>query len=129
MQVPFLLSHETDFHFRRRRGVVEVLAVIVATNDFSLNSEWRDGTSQLVDVVRSDCFRIIAQHQRSRQIQTLGGPTRYLVEVMLFFEEGVWRDVFECKTVFPQSIALFVWIDPIARGAQRETAFSQSGDE
>src|ERR1044072_4921585 len=33
MAVTFLLAHEPDFHLGRGRSVVEVLAVVIATND------------------------------------------------------------------------------------------------
>src|ERR1041384_2520234 len=48
---------------------------------------------------------------------------------MLFFQQRVRRDVFECQAIFSEAVALLVWIDPIARRGQRETAFDQSGDE
>src|SRR6185369_6184565 len=54
MQVTFLLAHETDLHLGRGRRVVEVLAVVVATNDLGFEPAWRNRASQLVDIVRSD---------------------------------------------------------------------------
>src|SRR6185369_2416833 len=45
MQVTFLLANETDFHLGCRRGVVEVLAVVIATNDLGFKPAWRDRAS------------------------------------------------------------------------------------
>src|ERR1044072_5223875 len=112
--MPLLLAYETDFHLRGRRGVVEIFALVIAANDLGLDSQRRDRASQFVDVVRSDCLRIVAEHQRTREIQTFRGATSYLVEIMLFFQQCVRREVFESQTVFAESIALLVWIDPIA---------------
>src|SRR6185503_3745443 len=81
MAMSFLLAHETDFHLGRGRGVVEVLAVVVTTDDLGFEPAWRNRASQLVDVVRSDSFRIVAEHQWPREIQTLGRTTCDLVKV------------------------------------------------
>src|SRR6185369_10733944 len=84
MAVTFLLAHKTDFHLCRRRRVVEVLAVVIATDDLGFEPPWRNRASQLVNVVRSDSFRIVAEHQRAREIQTFSGATRTLIEIMFF---------------------------------------------
>ncbi len=129
MQMAFLLAHETDFHFSRVRCVVEVLAVVIATDDLSFDSERRNRASQFVDVVRSDSFGIVSQQQRAREIQTLSRATSDLIKIVLFLQQRVGRNVFERQAVFSEPIAFFVRIDPIARRAQRKPAFDQSGDE
>src|SRR6185369_4860780 len=129
VQMPFLLAHKSDLHFQRRRGVFEILSVVIATHDLSLDSPRCNRASEFVDVIGSDCLGIVTQHQRARQVQTLSSAARDLVKVMLFFQQRVGRDVFECQAVLAEPIALFVWIDPIARRTQRETAFNQSGNK
>src|SRR4029079_3544517 len=61
MAVTFLLAHKTDFHLGRGRGVVEVFAVVIATDDLGFETAWRNRASQLVYVIRSDSFRIVAE--------------------------------------------------------------------
>src|ERR1051326_4265935 len=121
-----LLGHEGDVHLGRSRNVGDVLAVVVAPYRLSFHFEGRNRESELVDVVGSDGFRIVAEQQRAREIQTLGRATRDLVKVVLFFKERVWRDVFERQTVLFQTVALFMRVDPIARRRQRKSAFGKS---
>src|SRR5262249_40032072 len=106
--MPFLLAHERDLHLSRGRNVGDVLAVVVTPHRFSFNFERCDGASELVDVVRRDRFGVVTEQQRAREIQTLSRTTCDLIKVMLFFEERVWRDVFERQTVLFQTVALFM---------------------
>src|SRR5689334_16016474 len=48
---------------------------------------------------------------------------------MLFFHQRLGRNVFEHHPVLFQTLAFFVWIQPIARSAQRETALVHARDE
>src|SRR5690242_6814941 len=84
MTMSFLLAYQTDFHFGRCRSIFEVLAVVVAPDDLGFESTRRDRASQLVDVIRRDSFRVVAENPRARQIQTLSRATRALIEIVLF---------------------------------------------
>ena len=69
VQMSFLLTHESDFQFVCARYLADVFAVVIAADDLSFDLERRDRAAQFVDVVRSDSFRIVSQHQRTGEIQ------------------------------------------------------------
>src|SRR5205085_8529534 len=90
MEVPLLLPHETDFHFSGVSYLEEILAIVIATDNLGLDSERRHRTPQLVDVVRRNCFRIVAEQQWTREVETLGRATSHLIKIVFFFQQRVW---------------------------------------
>src|SRR5215471_1760834 len=48
---------------------------------------------------------------------------------MLLFHQRLGRNVLEHHAVLFQTLALFMWIQPVARSAQWETAFVHAGNK
>src|ERR1044072_8608757 len=101
----------------------------VATYLLHFNGCWSNRAPQFLDVIRGDGFASVVQGERARQIQSLGGAARSLIEIVFFLQKRGGRNIFEKDAVLLQPYSLFVWIQPIARRAQREPAFDHAGNK
>src|ERR1051326_2318902 len=91
----FVLSNQKRRQLGAHRSVQKLVTVDVAANLPGFELRWINCPPEFIDVIRRDGFRAVAERKRPRQIQSLRGATRGLIEVMLLLQKCLSRDVFE----------------------------------